>query len=217
MKTLPAASLHPWTVPTWATGAWRRTLLEWDDGEDRSTDVLYLQTPVLFADIRIASRRDQESEGFAGHATVNGQICRWHRPIDVKPKDGDGDVGVMYRRGDRMIECGVHRNYLEDWRLVGDTGQHFAASRGAVSIDKEGIHWPSDGPLEIVVAVGERVIHAWRSPAGSGVVAGRLDSSGSWLAEKTVGNSQRNPAPGDWTIWSAQLGSGAAERLLMGL
>ena len=218
MKTMSAASLQNWLVPDWATGAWRRTLFESPDREDRSTDVLYLQTPVLFADIRIPVEPGKDKEGFAGHAAVTGQICRWNRPIDVKPKTGgDVDIGVMYRNGERLLECGVHRNYLEEWKLVGDTNRHFAATRGAVSVDKDGIHWPADGPLDVLVAVGDQVIHAWRGPAGAGVVAGSLDPSGRWSPDRKAGRPERNTASGDWTVWSAQLAPGMGDRLLEGL
>lgn len=218
MKTMSAASLQNWIVPEWATGAWRRTLFESPEREDRSTDVLYLQTPVLFADIRIPVEPGRPKEGFAGHASVTGQICRWNRPIDVTPKPGGAiDIGVMYRNGARLLECGVERNYLEEWKLVGDTSRHFAATRGAISVDKDGIHWPAAGPLDILVAMGDQVIHAWRGPGGAGVVAGSLDAAGRWSADRQAGRSERNAAAGDWTIWSAQLASGAAERLLEGL
>ncbi len=217
MNFLPEALLAPLTVPAWAIGAWRRTLLEWDDGEDRSTDVLYLQTPVLFGDIRIPTRSTDASEGFAGHAAVTGRICRWHRPIDIRPKGGDGDVGAVYRRGDRMIECGVYTNYLEDWRLVGHSGRYFAASRGAVTVDAGGIYWPPHGPLEILVAVGDQMIHAWRSADSAGVVAGLLDPSGRWSAKKRAGSAMPPPAPDDWTVWSSRIGADVAERILSGL
>ena len=218
MKTLPAASLKNWIVPDWATGAWRRTLFESPEREDRSTDVLYLQTPVLFADIRIPVEPNKAREGFAGHATLSGQICRWNRPIDVTPKPGGAiDIGVMYRNGARMLECGVERNYLEEWKLVGNIDRHFAATRGEVDVDTDGICWPADGPLDLLVAVGDQVIHAWRGPAGSGVAAGSLDATGRWSANRQAGRSERNAASNDWTVWSVQLPPGAAERLLEGL
>jgi hypothetical protein len=189
-------------------------LLEWDDGEDRSTDVLWLQTPTLFADIRIPAGGGSGSEGFAGHLAVTGQLCRWHRPIDVKPKGGDGDVGVLYRRGSRMIECGVHRNYLEDWRLIGDAARHLGASRGAVRIGEDGIEWPVAGLLEIVVAVDGHLIHAWRGHDGAGIAYGRLDSAGRCKIEKRAGPATRTAAPGDWLIWSAAPDAAPAERIL---
>lgn len=217
MKTIPAASLQNWTVPGWATGAWRRTLFESPEREDRSTDVLYLQTPVLFADIRIPVEPGKNKEGFAGHASLNGQICRWNRPIDVTPKPGGAiDIGVMYRNGTRMLECGVERNYLEEWKLVGDATRHFAATRGAVSVDKDGIHWPAEGPLDLLVAVGDQVIHAWRGPKGAGVAAGSLDGAGRWSPNRSAGRSERNTASVDWTVWSSQLAPGMADRLLEG-
>jgi hypothetical protein len=218
MKTIPAAALQNWIVPDWATGAWRRTLFESPDREDRSTDVLYLQTPVLFADIRIPVEPGKAREGFAGHATLTGQICRWNRPIDVTPKPGGAiDIGVMYRNGSRMLECGVERNYLEEWKLVGDIGRHFAATRGAFSVDKDGIRWPTAGALDLLVAVGDQVIHAWRGPAGAGVAAGGFEASGHWSPNRQAGRSERNAASGDWTVWSAQLAPGMADRLVEGL
>ncbi|MEX2298320.1 MAG: hypothetical protein WD715_12965 [Dongiaceae bacterium] len=190
-------------IPSWAVGAWRRELLEWDDGEDRRTEVLWLQTPILFADIRNPVDDSKIAEGFAGHLSVTGQTCRWNRPIDVKPKGGDGDIGVVSTRGTRMIELGVHRNYLEEWRRIDDGRTHFAASRGSMQIGSDGVRWPTSGPLEIVVGIGPHLIHAWRSDDGVGVAYGRPGSDGTWSPERHAGILERMPAPGAWTIWSA--------------
>ncbi|MEX0809192.1 MAG: hypothetical protein WD044_10740 [Dongiaceae bacterium] len=202
------------SIPAWAVGAWRRELLEWDDGEDRRTEVLWLQTPILFADIRNPVDDSKMPEGFAGHLSVTGQTCRWNRPIDVKPKGGDGDIGVVSTRGTRMIELGVHRNYLEEWRRIDEGKTHFAASRGSVQTGNDGVRWPSSGPLEIVVGMGPHLIHAWRSDKGVGVAYGRSAPDGLWSPERRAGNVERDPAPGPWTIWSATPDTQSAAQIL---
>ena len=201
-------------VPTWAIGAWRRELLEWDDGEDRETDVLWLQSPILFADIRNPLDPSKTAEGFAGHLSVTGQTCHWNRPIDVMPKGGDGDVGVVFTRRTRMIEIGVHRNYLEEWQQIDDGVAHLAASRGAVGIDADGVHWPISGALEIVVAIGPHLTHAWRCTGGSGAAYGRVDITGKWQPERHAGTEERITAQGPWTIWSNTLDPNLLERIL---
>lgn len=122
-------------VPTWIQGVWRRERVERGDGSvDRDTRVIWLQTPTLYADIRIPKVRRSPAgqQGFAGWLTVVGQVCTWHRPIDRQPPTRPPDVGTMFRRGRRMIECGVHANYLEDWRLLDDgQGRFLALARGA--------------------------------------------------------------------------------------
>ena len=200
-------------VPNWAVGAWRRDLLEWDDGEDRTTRVLWLQTPVLFADIRNPADPSIPAEGFAGHLSVTGQTCRWNRPIDIKPKGGDGDVGVVATRGTRMIELGVHRNYLEEWRRVDDGTVHFAASRGAVTIGPA-IGWPATGSLEILVGIGPHLIHAWRGTDGVGLAYGTVSDDGQWTIERTAGVETRAGSDGPWTLWSASPDQSRAERIL---
>jgi hypothetical protein len=207
------AALAP-VVPDWLIGAWQRDLLEWDDGEDRSTQVLWLQSPILFADIRVPAPGAGESEGFAGHLDVTGQTCRWHRPIDVHPKGGDGDVGVIFRRGKRLIECGVHRNYLEEWQLIADGEQHLAATRGAVSIGKSGPNWRVNGALEIAVAVGGHLIHAWRGAGGAGLAYGRFWDEGRGEIERRAGVATPTRASGNWRIWSTTIDPARAERLL---
>ncbi|MDZ4735500.1 MAG: hypothetical protein SGJ07_04050 [Rhodospirillaceae bacterium] len=201
-------------IPGWTVGAWRRELLEWDDGEDRETEVLWLQTPILFADIRNPVDDSKIAEGFAGHLSVTRQTCRWNRPIDVKPKGGDGDIGVVSTRGTRMIELGVHRNYLEEWRRIDDGKTHFAASRGAMQIGDDGVRWPASGPLEIVVGIGPHLIHAWRSDNGVGVAYGRPGADGSWSPERRAGILEHKPAQGTWTIWSAAPDTQAAAGIL---
>jgi hypothetical protein len=201
-------------VPAWAVGAWRRELLEWDDGEDRQTEVLWLQSPILFADIRNPAKALKSAEGFAGHLSMTGQTCRWNRPIDVMPKGGDGDVGVVSTRGTRMIELGVHRNYLEEWHRIDDGAAHLAASRGAMLVDSDGVHWPVSGPLEIIVAIGPHLTHAWRGSSGSGVAYGRVDTAGRWLPERQAGAKERAIVRSQWTIWSSNIDPNLIELIL---
>ena len=81
-------------VPNWCHGVWQRERLAWPGGEDRAKTVLWIQTPVLFADLRVPPPGQVgEEQGFAGHLLVSGRICAWQRPLDLKPPSGPGDAG----------------------------------------------------------------------------------------------------------------------------
>ena len=131
-------------VPQNLHGLWRRTFFQWEDGDiDRSTEVFYLQTPRLFADIRIpASRPDlgranslqnltrdellalTEQMAFAGYTKIEGDHIYWNHAIDNLPDssfEGAVDVGRFRIRKNVMQEFGVHFNYTEYWRRI-DTG-----------------------------------------------------------------------------------------------
>lgn len=219
-RELTAAAEQRLGVSDWARGLWRRDLLEWDDGEDRTTRVIWIQTPVLFADIRIpVPGGPRAPEGFAGHLSVSGQVCRWNRPIDVKPKAGGGvDTGAMYRRGDRLVECGLQANYLEEWRLVGATQNFIAATRGQVSITDDSILWPADGPLEIAVGCAGHLIHAWRVDGDAGLDLRSFGTDGALAtAGEQVGSAWHDDEVGGWSIWSTDLDDIVAGRLLEAL
>jgi hypothetical protein len=95
-------------------GAWTRLSITWPDGgHDDQTFVLWLQAATAFADIRIGV--DGAAEGFAGTISLVGDVCSWHREIDLAPT-GSADVGHLAWTGpDRMLERGSLSPYVEDW------------------------------------------------------------------------------------------------------
>ncbi|WP_237154358.1 hypothetical protein [Oryzibacter oryziterrae] len=100
-------------------GAWRRLSIAWPDGRhDDQTFVLWLQAGTAFADIRIGA--DGAAEGFAGTISLDGDVCTWHREIDLNPT-GSADVGQLVWTGpDRMLERGSLSPYVEDWQRAPD-------------------------------------------------------------------------------------------------
>ena len=203
-------------VPAWCQGVWQRERLAYPGVEDREKRVIWIQTPLLFADLRSPPPgRGGSTEGFAGHLLVSGQICAWQRPLDVHPATGPGDAGAMYRDGDALLECGIHANYIEDWRLVAGPESHLAATRGAVSLSEGEVVWPAEGPLEILVCCGGHVIHAVRGGGTACLRYGRFDAaSGAMTPAWSVGTAQPVAASLPWTVWHASMKPVARDTLL---
>lgn len=204
-------------VPDWCHGVWQRERLARPGGEDRATRVLWVQTPLLFADLRspLPGQAGQQ-QGFAGHLLVSGQICAWQRPLDMHPAQGPGDAGAMYRDGTYMLECGIHANYIEDWRQIADGGRHIAATRGAVRMVDGDIHWPAEGTLEILVACGGHVVHAIRDGLSASLRYGRFDAaSGRLEPQWRVGSGGAAvAAQSPWTLWHSTMTPVARDALL---
>lgn len=152
-------------VPDWLVGVWRRRLIAFPDGrEDRTTTVLWLQTRSTFADIRLP----QESlalqrltrpalpaealpilarqDGFAGHTTLEGDLCTWHRRISYRPPGPTPDAGRLRMEAGLLIEEGVHAVYREDWERLDD------GAEGTMAFAGEG------GPPRLLVLVGRHFI-----------------------------------------------------------
>ncbi|MDX2350931.1 hypothetical protein [Stutzerimonas xanthomarina] len=124
------------SVPESYLGVWRRRLLTTTDGRrDETSDVYWLQTAQLHADIRIphpptasaslatCSQAQQldlcEQSGFAGLTLVEGDICQWQRLIDYQPPGAAPDIGRMRFEGaDQLLEDGLDGRYHEVWQRV---------------------------------------------------------------------------------------------------
>lgn len=125
-------------VPERYRGVWARTLLQTPGRRDDSTFVRWLQTTQHHADLRIpAGPRDPAAlQGFSGCTTVDDpggdEVCHWHRELDLQPPGLFPDAGHMrFETPDRVIETGVHGDYLEVWeRLPGSTGRSVVLTRG---------------------------------------------------------------------------------------
>ena len=107
---------------------------------DTSTRVYWLQTPLWHADIRVPAQRPDFSgvaslaecseaqlrwllgqQGFAGVTTVEGDICRWHRRIDLAASLS-ADIGRLVFDDEGLQEWGVESDYFERWVPVGGAG-----------------------------------------------------------------------------------------------
>jgi hypothetical protein len=118
-------------VPTAYLGVWRRTLLTTRAGRhDASTEVYWLQTATLHADLRIPQPMPvmatdlelAEQAGFAGLTVVESDICQWHRLMDYQPFTGESDIGRMrFETPDIVIEDALDGSYQETWERLPDS------------------------------------------------------------------------------------------------
>ncbi|RON32532.1 hypothetical protein [Pseudomonas brassicacearum] len=126
-------------VPDHYLGVWQRRLIKFQSGRvDSETAVYWLQTPRLFADLRIppaplpALPLEQqnyadwltlsEQKGFAGVTEVNGDICQWHRKLDYQPVSAEEDIGRMqFETSERLIETALDDSYYEIWERLPDS------------------------------------------------------------------------------------------------
>ena len=121
-------------VPDRYRGVWSRTLLQTPTVRDETTAVHWLQTSHHHGDLRVPAADGRpatpaDCQGFSGltqvvqHADI--EVCTWHRQIDLQPPGLHPDAGhIHFETPDRLIETGVHGDYLEVWeRLPGSTGR----------------------------------------------------------------------------------------------
>jgi hypothetical protein len=166
-------------VPDWLVGVWRRRLIAFPDGrEDRTTTVLWLQTRSTFADIRlpqesVAMPVPARQDGFAGHTTLDGDLCTWHRWISYHPPGPTPDAGRLRMEAGLLVEEGVHAAYREDWERLDDGAEGTAAFAGI------------DGPSRLLVRVGSHFIRIEvRDPVsyepGCVIDYGRVAAAGEW-------------------------------------
>lgn len=136
-------------VPARYVGLWRRRLLETPDGgRDTETQVMWLQTDALYADLRVPAHRPDftgarsladcnagqrawlaRQQGFAGILRVDGDTCTWERALDFQPPPASPDAGRMAFDGSLLIEHGIHAPYLEEWQRVQAAGDDVLALR----------------------------------------------------------------------------------------
>lgn len=137
-------------------GHWRRDWLTTPDMADHDTAVHWLQAGPLYVDLRIPAGRPataggraladlpdrtlialMRSEGFAGTITVTQGICTWAREINWHGRPAGIDAGhiAFDGRRDRLMETGVHGDYLERWHRIseapGRSGMFHAGDRTA--------------------------------------------------------------------------------------
>jgi hypothetical protein len=160
-------------VPKWLRGLWRRKSIAFPDGtRDTTTRVYWLQTPTLYADLRVpvdrpaltgltclAELTEEEllelarQQGFAGTMRAEGSACHWQRAIDFQPSRGVADSGHVRFEDGLLIEEGIHESYREVWKPIEAGEGHYLALRwGGPSIDGE--------PVRFLVAAGDFFIFA---------------------------------------------------------
>jgi hypothetical protein len=119
-------------------GHWRRNWLRAPGFEDTTTRVHWVQAGRWCADIRVPLIRPDvakagalaalsgpdlamllSAEGFAGHTTLAGDVCTWHRSWNWRGFPCPVDAGTLwFDDHGHLIEDGVHADYREEWQYV---------------------------------------------------------------------------------------------------
>lgn len=144
-KQYPAVS----TVPDAYISVWRRDYL-WSDegGEDTQTRVFWVQSGLLFADLRVPADRPDFAgvsslaecseaqldwlagqQGFAGWLDVDDSgeeaLFHWHRVLDFQPDSSVEDIGRVSVQDGYVLEEGVDGSYREHWvRRAPESPEH---------------------------------------------------------------------------------------------
>ncbi len=133
-------------------GHWRRNWLRAPGCEDTTTRVHWLQAGRWCADIRIPLHRPPPAgatcladlapaaladllgaEGFAGHVTLDADICTWTRTRNWRGHPCTIDAGrLRFDTQGYLVENGVHADYREEWH-------HLRTTFAAFSIGDEGL------------------------------------------------------------------------------
>jgi len=150
------------SVPAKYLGVWKRTLLEQQGIQDKSSLVLWIQTPHYHADIRIPTQRPDFSkcvylhdcsadqlrwlvtqQGFTGTTEVKSATCQWHREFDYQPTSGLRDIGEMVFDGnDTLLETGIDTPYFEIWKKVEYSHLNLSTHQ-LIGVDRHGVETPA--------------------------------------------------------------------------
>src|SRR5438093_825102 len=145
----PSPREEPVPPPSWMHGVWTREWIEVRGVRSSRFAVQYLQTPTLFADMRLPIERPSFSRatsfadltdaellllarqrGFAGRVTAVADTITWHHEIDFQPRDGTADIGRVERVGPGQIyEHALDSSYVESWRSVASGDSAFLVVR----------------------------------------------------------------------------------------
>ena len=180
--------------PVDLTGVLRRTLLVGPDGRrDTSSEVVWLQGPSLYVDVRrpAGTPRDPDDdrawarahEGFAGRCTRTADgVTHWERAVDVRAPGPFPDAGLLTRDGADVVERGVHVPYTERW--APEPVPPGAPVAGAL------LRAVDDGRAGVLVRAGDRF--GWAcgrgpdddpaDPLTAHVAVGRITGAG-WIVE----------------------------------
>lgn len=137
------------TPPSWMRGLWTRDWIEVRGVRSSQFAVTYLQTPSLFADMRLPIQRPSFSHaasfadltddellllakqrGFTGPVSAVGDTITWQHEIDFQPPNGTPDIGRVQRIGPtQMYEHALDSSYVESWRSVASGDDAFLVVR----------------------------------------------------------------------------------------
>ncbi|MDD2704667.1 MAG: hypothetical protein PHU07_04950 [Acidocella sp.] len=144
-------------------GLWTRSLLVLPDGtRDTATEVVWLQGPGGYADLRQAPGQPDFShvrclddltaadcawlatqQGFAGTLSCADGYFEWGREIDYQPPAAQPDSGRLFWQGDILVETGRYADYLERW--------HRDPACGVAPCGEVALVSPGDGrPMRLV-------------------------------------------------------------------
>lgn len=145
-------------VPDELRGLWRREVITAPGFRDETTQVVWLQTPSWYADLRVPADRparlgadgfaaysDAELiacakvQGFAGQLRVADGVCYWRRDLDYQPPSASPDEGRYALDGEVMIEDGIHADYQEIWRRAPDSTEPAAVFRREAEDGRAGL------------------------------------------------------------------------------
>ena len=149
-----ARPLQHLAVMSEVSGLWKRGSMRYPDGRiDSDTQVYWLQTEHLYADLRVPASLEPGAfeggfdalgddalvglaalNGFAGTLDYDGSICRWHRELDYRPPGGPPDEAHATIDGDTLVETGLHADYAEDWHRQTGRDAPLVAFRSAGGI-----------------------------------------------------------------------------------
>jgi hypothetical protein len=136
--------------PRWLRGDWTRDWIEVRGARSSRFVVHYLQTPRLFADMRIPIQRPAfpnatsfanlsdadlatlaQQRGFAGWVSAAADTFTWHHEIDFQPSDGTLDIGRVERVDSaHWYEHALDSSYVESWRSTAPGDTTFLVLRG---------------------------------------------------------------------------------------
>ena len=122
-------------------GHWVRRSIKAPGFEDLTTRVHWMQAGRDYADVRIPLDRPNvsgagcladlpldalltiaQSEGFAGHVSLDQDTCTWHREINWHGTPDGLDIGsISFDEDGAMIETGVLADYVEVWDQCAET------------------------------------------------------------------------------------------------
>ena len=175
-------------VPRWVQGAWRR------EGSARGQaslvercDVLWLQTPTYFADLRVPNQPVEdvldeldEAQAFSGVGVFRSHVFTWIHDIDTRRRPDDRpDVATLEADSTLLFERG--EGYLERWRRE-EVRTDFAVADWNVSPSPER---RASAPSGRIVVVGHLAIGVWSKP--SAAAAGFVRMRAGWSTTATIG------------------------------
>src|SRR5271166_782727 len=124
-------------APDWMLGCFRRRFITYYTGaSDTSTEVYWLQSRKLSAEVRIPARRPDprgrasygdysheelkalaDVEGGIAETAWDGEIMHWSSLVAFQLHQKWPEPGLLRRIGDCMMEFAPSGAYVEDWRL----------------------------------------------------------------------------------------------------